>query len=154
MGDDPNDKVWVTSSKDNSETSDTPLNMPLLDDTQIMYTTQKQEQESKKVNRLSMDADLFKSTIKNFENLSGTKPKVSQKNTLSNQSKYQATTLTSQEKQQKTPFNMGSSKKISPKPKAIARPHYKRECALPANQILTPMRKLTLMMLSRLSLRM
>ena len=82
MGDDPNDKVWVTSSKDISETSDTPLNMPLLDDTQIMYTTQKQEQESKKVNRLSMNTDLFKSTIKNFENLSGTKPKVSQKNTF------------------------------------------------------------------------
>ena len=117
--DDPNDKVWVTSSKDISETSNTPLNMPLLDDTQIIYTTQKQEHEFKKVNRLSMDADLFKSTIKNFENLSGTKPKVSQKNTISNQSKYQENTHTSQENQQKTQFNLGQAKKYPPNQKPL-----------------------------------
>ena len=96
-----------------------------------MYTT---KQDTKKGNRLSMDADLFKSTIKNFENLSGTKSKVPIKNSLPNQTKEEATRHSTQEKQQKTQFNKGSNKKISPKPKAIARSHYKRSTPSPQQE--------------------
>ena len=126
-GDDPSYPAYK-STPDLSIATDSPLDMPLLEDTQIMYSD-KPSQESK--NRLSMDSEQFRSTIKNFENLSGTKPKVPKKST---QTKQQTTTNTSPVKQPQTKFNMGSNKKISPKPKAIARPKYKHSTPSPQQE--------------------
>ena len=126
-GDDPSYHAYK-STPDSSDTTDTPLDMPLLEDTQIMYTD-KPSQESN--NRLSMDSEQFKSTIKNFENLSGTKPKAPKK---SIQTKQQTSTHTLQDKQLKTKFNMGSNRKISPKPKAIARPQFKHSTPSPKQE--------------------
>ena len=94
----------------------------------------KTQQDSNNKNRLSIDADQFKTTIKNFENLSSTISKVPKKSTQISQSYQQTTTQNTQTNSQKTKFNVGSNQKISPKPKAIARPYYKHSTPSPQQE--------------------
>lgn len=130
-GDEPSNKAWITPTEITPEPTIEALDMPFIEGTQILYTNKSQDTNSN--NRLSMDSDQFKSTLKNFENLSGTKPKVPTKSKNSSQSKQPIITQTSQ-KTLKTKFNLGSNKKISPKPKAIARPPYKHSTPSPQKE--------------------
>ena len=65
-GDDLNDKVWETSAEGNPETSASALDLPFIEGTQILCTSQTQT-DSNKNDRLSMDADQFKTTKKTLK---------------------------------------------------------------------------------------
>ena len=131
-GDD--DKGWITPSEDTPKPETPALDMPIIEGTQIIYTTKEKTQpDSNSKNRLSMDAEQFKTTIKNFEDLTGTKPKVPKKSIKKSQINQQSINNT-QTTSLKTKFNVGSNKKISPKPKAIARPPFKHSTPSPQQE--------------------
>ena len=112
--------------------------MPVIDGTQIFYPSQNKDTNS---NRLSMDKEQFHTTIKNFENLSGAKPKVSKKSPQTTQITSTQNTPTQNTPTQntlidskKTKFNVGSNRTIYPKPKAISKPHYKHSTPSPQKE--------------------
>ena len=132
-GDD--EKGWKTSSVDTPKPETPALDMPIIEGTQIIYTTKEKTQpDSNSKNRLSMDAEQFKTTIKNFEDLTGTKPKVPKKSIKKSQTNQQPNNNNTQTTSLKTKFNVGSNKKISPKPKAIARPPFKHSTPSPQQE--------------------
>ena len=134
-GDDPNDnaKAWATA-EDTPEPESPAPDMPVIDDgTQIYYPSQNKNTNS---NRLSMDKEQFQSTIKNFENLSGAKPKGTKKSPQTTQ--ISSTHITPAQNtladSKKTKFNVGSNRTIYPKPKAISKPHYKHSTPSPQKE--------------------
>ena len=124
-GDD--EKGWKTPTEGILNISEPILDMPLLEDTQINYTTLPKKGDKKE--RLSMDANLFRSTVENFENLSSSTNQP--KHTTQLQNTQPKPTL---KKYTKPNFNLGSNTKISPKPKTASRQQYKHSTPSPQKE--------------------
>lgn len=130
-GDDPDDTVWKTSPEDKPTTPEPALDMPYIEGTQILNTT---HTNTNKKERLSMDINQFKSTIENFENLSSLNTSLPTQSKHTSQTQHLQPKQPVTTKQQKTNFHVGSNKKISPKPKAVTRQHYKHSTPSPQKE--------------------